>query len=264
MKKAEFISGDVTLPQGYTSYKTEKTSTSLFDDDSISTTQPLSKKRLNKTNQKEFGIASVMAKALRSSLSPGMSAICESYVSGRLTAQFRNLAKQESGKLGTRPMCPSKHGHLLNGFEFNTNSPYDEIFGAKYFVKPGSRRGQVILHFPAFVPEDTFKKPKEATNFKINARLVAISDYQFDEESKEYIPLDRLCHGKYGSYESTMLPLLKIPTEPMTAQISVENIQDITEHTGLFLVMAVSFFHYESGKFQHLSKESGMQIRRVL
>lgn len=216
-----------------------------------------------RNNQKEFGVASQMAKTLRQSLSTGMSEICETYVSGKLTAQFRNLAKLEEGQTGTRPLFLSKHGHLLNGFEFNSSAPYEKIFGAKYFIKPGSQRGQVILHFPAFVPSKTFKYPKEATNFKITARLIALSDYQYDNISEGYKPLNKDLHGKYGTYESSMLPLLKIPTEPMTGMISIDD-RIIPEGTGLFLVMAISFYNYDGGKFIHLKKGSGMQIQKVL
>lgn len=216
-----------------------------------------------RNNQKEFGIASQMAKTLRQSLSTGMSEICETYISGKLTAQFRNLAKMEEGQTGTRPLFLSKHGYLLNGFEFNSSAPYEEIFGAKYFVKPGSQRGQVILHFPSFIPTKTFKHPKEASNFKITARLIALSDYQFDHSSQGYIPLNKDLHGKYGTYESSMLPLLKTQTEPMTGMVSINN-RIIPEGTGLFLIMAVSFYKYESGKFEHLNKGSGMQIQKVL
>ena len=73
-----------------------------------------------RNNQKEFGVASMMAKVLRNSLSEGLTEICETYVSGRLTAQFRNIAKYEEGPTGTRPMYLTKHGHNLSGFEFNT------------------------------------------------------------------------------------------------------------------------------------------------
>lgn len=216
-----------------------------------------------RNNQKEFGVASMMAKALRSSLSDGMSEICESYVSSRLTAQFRNLAKMEAGETGTRPMCISKHGHIFHGFEFNPDSPYKEIFGAKYFVRKGSRQGQVIIHFPAFIPEETFKTPKEATNFKITARLVALSDYEYDTIENSYHPKNKDMHGKFGSFESAMLPLLKIPTEPMTAQVSIPFAPEIGEEMGYFLVMAVSFFKYQDGTFSHLPRQSGMQIEQV-
>jgi len=121
----------------------------------------------------------------------------------------------------------------------------------------------VILHFPAFIPEKTFKSPKGATNFKITARLIALSDYQFDQKAGGYKPVNKDLHGKFGTYESAMLPLLKIPTEPMTGMISINN-RIIPEGTGLFLVMAVSFYRMDNRKFEHLSKESGMQIQKVL
>ncbi len=215
-----------------------------------------------RNNQKEFGVASMMSKVLRDSLSSSMAEICESYVSGRLTAKFRNLATLEKGQLGTRPLYPSKHGNTLNGFEFNTSAPYEDIFGAKYFVKAGSRKGQVILHFPAFVPETTFQKPEGATNFKINARLVALSDYHYNTESKSYEALHLEHHGQFGAFESPMLPILKIATEPMTSQVSLDEVS-LPDELGLFLVMAVSFYRYENGQFHHLKKESGMRIKQV-
>lgn len=254
------------VPKGYRKYKLKGIDREIIAKKGGPTASQIKNKASYKelrNNQKEFGVASMMAKTLRQSLSSGMSEICETYVSGKLTAQFRNLAKMEEGKTGTRPLFLSKHGHLLNGFEFNTKAPYEKIFGAKYFVKSGSQRGQVILHFPAFIPEKTFKTPKGATNFKITARLIALSDYQFDHSEGGYKPLNKDLHGKFGTYESSMLPLLKIPTEPMTGMISINN-RIIPEGTGLFLVMAVSFYQMAEGKFDHLSKESAMRIQRVL
>lgn len=257
---------DLKVPKGYRKYKIKGVDKEIIAKKGGPSAQQIksqaSYKELRK-NQKEFGVASMMAKTLRKSLSRGMSEICETYVSGKLTAKFRNLAKMEEGEIGTRPLFLSKHGHLLSGFEFNPESPYDKIVGAKYYVKAGSKRGQVILHFPSFVPENTFKSPKGATNFKITARLIALSDYQYDPTIQGYLPVNKDLHGKYGTFESNMLPILKIPTEPMTGMISIEN-RIIPEGTGLFLVMAVSFYIHKKGAFEHLRKESGMQIQKVL
>jgi len=256
---------NLKLPKGYRRYKIKGVKRTIVAKKGGPTATEIKTKASYKelrNNQKEFGIASMMAKTLRQSLTSGMSEICETYVSGKLTAQFRNLAKMEEGKTGTRPLFLSKHGYLLNGFEFNSSAPYDEIFGAKYFVKPGSKRGQVILHFPAFVPSKTFKCPEGTTNFKLTARLIALSDYKYDVESG-YVPVNEELHGRYGTYESSMLPLLKIPTEPMTGMVSIDD-RIIPEGTGLFLVMAISFYKYESGIFEHLSKDSSMQIQKVL
>ena len=265
MKDSPRTQIEIEIPKGYRKYKLKGIDRDIIAKKGGPTAKQIKTKASYKelrNNQKEFGVASMMAKTLRQSLSTGMSEICETYVSGKLTAQFRNLAKMEEGKTGTRPLFLSKHGHLLSGFDFNSKAPYEKIFGAKYFVKPGSQRGQVILHFPAFIPQKTFKSPKGATNFKITARLIALSDYQFDQKAGGYKPVNKDLHGKFGTYESAMLPLLKIPTEPMTGMISIDN-RIIPEGTGLFLVMAISFYHFENGKFEHLSKESSMQIQKV-
>ncbi len=266
MKESARTPISLEIPKGYRKYKIKGVEKEIIAKKGGPTAAQIKSKESYKElrkNQKEFGVASMMAKTLRQSLSTGMSEICETYVSGKLTAQFRNLAKMEDGETGTRPLFLSKHGHLLNGFDFNSNAPYEEIFGAKYFVKPGSQRGQVILHFPAFIPQKTFRSPKKATNFKITARLIALSDYQFDHQTQGYMPLNKDLHGKFGTYESAMLPLLKIPTEPMTGMVSIDN-RIVPEGTGLFLVMALSFYEYQNGKFEHLSKSSSMQIQRVL
>lgn len=258
--------GDLeNLPKGYRAYKIKGVEHTIIARKGGPTIQDIKTKPTYqelRNNQQEFAVASMMSKVLRNSLSDSMAEICETYVSGRLTAKFKSLTKYEEGRTGTRPLCLSKHGHHLSGFEFNSTAPYEQIFGAKYFVKGGSSRGQVILHFPAFIPEKTFTKPKDATNFKINARLVALSDYKYDSTERIYRALNKDLHGKYGSYQSPMLPILKIPTEPMTAHVSIDNIK-IPDDTALFLVMAVSFYHYKEGKFIHLSKESGMSIKRV-
>jgi hypothetical protein len=253
------------VPKGYRSYKIKGIDKTIIAKKGGPTkkdieTKPTYQKLRN--NQKEFGVASNLSKVLRQSLSGCMSEICESYVSGKLTAEFRNLAKMEQGATGTRPLVLSKHGHHLNGFEFNSRAPYKKVFGAKYFVKNGSRKGQVILHFPAFIPQEVFDYPEEATNFKVNARLVALSDYSYDKRSNSYKPISEDHHGLFGSYESNMLPLLRIPTEPMTGQVSLP-LSQVQEGVGIFLVMAVSFFKYENGHFRHLPKESGMQIHEV-
>ncbi len=266
MKTLSKESVTTNVPKGYRAYKIKGVDHTIVAKKGGPSAKQIKSKRSYqelRNNQKEFGVASMMSKVLRQSLSECMSEICESYVSGKLTAEFRNLAKLEEGKTGTRPMRLSKHGHLLSGFEFNTGAPYKKIFDAKYFVKSGSRKGHVIIHFPAFIPEKAFSRPDDATNFKINARLVALSDFTFNAEEKTYQPKNEDVHGMFGSYESPMLPLLKIPTEPMTAQLSLPNPSQVKGGIGLFLVMAISFYRYEKGRFIHLAKDSGMQIHEV-
>lgn len=259
MKNVTEQSTFTNTPKRYNSFQLSQSKSSKDLDEkntqgSISITTP---------KQKEYNVASMMSKLLRQSLSERMMEICASYTSGKLTAQFLTVPRKEDGKLGTRPMRLSKHGHVLNGFEFNPEAPYNKIFDAKYFVKRGSRKGQVILHFPSFIPEKAFKKPDNATNFKIDARLVALSDYSFNPKEGVYCATNEDVHGLVGSYESQMLPLLRIPIEPMTSQVSIPTSKLNSEDVGIFLVMAVSFYRYTNGSFLHLPKQSAMQIQEV-
>ena len=136
MKSIPEAPKEVEVPKGYRKYKIKGVNHPIIARKGGPTAKQVKTKPSYKelrNNQKEFGVASQMAKTLRQSLSEGLSEICETYISGKLTAQFRNLAKMEKGKTGTRPLFLSKHGHKLNGFEFNTSAPYEKIFGAKYF-----------------------------------------------------------------------------------------------------------------------------------
>lgn len=265
MKESISAFSNLDVPKGYRSYSLKGVKHTIAarkggpTADQIKTRPTYQKLR---NNQKEFAIASMMSKTLRDSLTDNMNDVCETYVSGRLTAKFRNLAKLEEGQTGKRPLYISRHGQLLNGFEFNTSAPYDEVYQSQFHIKTGSRNGHVILHFPAFIPDEIFRKPDHATNFKIKSRLVAISDFRYDDFEETYLPLNKDIHGLFGSYETPMLPLLKIPTSPMTTQICVDH-EGSAENAAFFLIMAISFYTYKDGKFLHLPKESTMSIKKV-
>jgi len=214
-------------------------------------------------HQREFSVASAIARTLKENLTDDMSSICESYLTNKLTAQFRGLAKFEEGKAGTRPIYLTKYGKQLCGFDFNSSAPYKEIFKAKYFVKPGSRRGQVILHFPGFIPQKALQAPAEATHFKMSARLIALSDFGYHPQENSYHAISHEFHGRCASFDTGKLPLLKMPIDSITAQLCVDQ-KAVPENTSLVLVMSVSFYTYEKGRYSHLNKASTMQIEQVL
>ncbi len=216
-----------------------------------------------RNNQKEFGVASALAKCLRDSIPKDLYQISEKYVSGKLTAQFRNLTKLESGETGTRPFVLSKHSQEVAGFEFNPDSPFPKAFSDKFFIREGSHRGHAILHFPEFIPDRIFDAPEGATNFKISAHIVSLSDYYFDSEIGAYFPANPDFEGKFGFFETQMLPLLKIPVQPMTGQLSVNQGRPAPMKTGIFLIMAVRFFKYENSKFEQLNHGSCMSILKT-
>ena len=216
-----------------------------------------------RNNQREFGLASMLAKTLRDAIPSSVSRISEKYSSGKLTAQFRNLAQLEEGVTGQRPLSLSKNGGKIAGFEFNAEKPFTSNFKVKHFSKQGSHRGHLILHFPAFIPVNELNVPEEATNFKINAQLTVISDYYYDDELEGYVGHNKDYNGLSGYYETPMLPVLKIPTQSITTQLSVNNGRPVPERTGLLLILSLRFFKYQEFQFHQLDQDSSMQIVQV-
>ena len=217
---------------------------------------------LSKNSNKKRDLSTVIAnltKDLRCSFTNGMSNVCESYVSNRLKAKFRNIARIGRKEEGQSAFLFSKFGHALNGFEFNSDHPYHDIFKAKYFIKQGSNRGHLILHFPAFIPNEKLNAPKEATHFKLYNQLVALSDFEFDSETG-YRPVSKKFHGKKSEFYSQMLPILKIPVQPITSQLSVNNGMGVPDSSGLLLIMGIHFYRYHNSKFVPMPKDSALEI----
>ncbi|MCZ6693510.1 MAG: hypothetical protein O6939_06365 [Bacteroidetes bacterium] len=214
-------------------------------------------------NQKEFGVASMMAKMLRKSLPPVLSGICESYVSGKLTATFRKLAQKEKGKTGTRPLLLSKHGRLLKGFEFNSSYPFKKIFRAKFLLKQGSSRGHFIFHFPSYVPEKQLIFPQGSTHYKLVGHLIAISDFECSAQEKGYLAKAPEFNGKFTTLNSPMRLICRFPLEPATEQLSLSNGKDLSSEAGLLLIMGVHFYRYEKNKYHDLKVGNSMQIYEV-
>jgi len=252
----------VALQEVPKEYKKFNLKSTVSDALKISGKTEITKGRKTTSTVLEREVALGISKTLLSSLSPEMMEICESYHCTKLTTQFKGLAKYSDGLVGTRSIQLSKYGKKLVGFEFNTDAPYKKTFKAKYHIKQGSRKDQVIIHFPAFVPDRAFKRSKEATNFKISARLVALSDFRYNQVEEKYEPLNADLHGKFSSQDSAMLPILKMPLDPMTSQLCL-NQGFFPSNTSLFLITSVSFFVYDHGRFVHLGKEGSMQIKQV-
>ncbi|MEQ6121022.1 hypothetical protein [Reichenbachiella sp. MALMAid0571] len=202
-------------------------------------------------------VASCMSKTIKESFDAEMLDLIESYNSVQLTSAIRNSFSNDSA-LSIRDTVNN-----LPKFDFNTSSRFDKTVMTKVFVKGGSHNGYVILHVPAFVPANELTIPDEATNFKISARLISISDFTFSKEFNAYIPVNIDAHGLFGSFHTTMLPVLRMQTQPITTQICINKCKPLESGVGTVLVVAVKFYNYDQGKFVHLSDSGTMKIMKV-
>ena len=215
-------------------------------------------------NQQEFAAASNLAKALRHSLPKKMAMICEPYVSGKLTARFRNLAQLSEGAKGKRPILLSENGKTLEGFDFNSNAPFNETFPNNIMVMSGSNYGQLILHIPSFTPRQDLIAPDNASHYQLFSHLLLLSDYTYTKESKEYNPCAPEVHARNNTKENPIHPIINYPEESTTQQLSVYNGEALPTDTRLLLILGVKFYKYDNLKYIDLPSNSSMQIIKVI
>jgi len=215
-----------------------------------------------RNNQREFGVSSHLAKKIRDSLPEDIAEIGESYVSGKLTAKIRTLAKQEEGDTGFRPILPSKHGAKLSGFEFNSKYPFRKIFKAKYLIKPSSRRGHFIFHLPAYVPDKKITFPDNATHFRLINHLLAISDFACNEKN-EYQILDAENHGKNKTHYHPLKPICRVSLEPATFHLDIHSGKELKGKNAILLLLGIRFYRYEKLQYTALKEGNALQIFNV-
>ncbi len=215
-------------------------------------------------NQQEFAAASNLAKTLRHSLPKKMAKICEPYVSGKLTAKFRNLAQLSNGPKGKRPILLSANGKSLEGFDFNSNAPFKETFPTNIMVMSGSNYGQLILHIPSYIPREDLVAPETATHFQLFSHLLMLSDFTYKNELKEYNPAVPEFHARHTTRENPIHPIISYPIESTTQQLSLYQGESLPPDTTLLLILGVKFYRYDNLKYIDLPINSSMQIIKVM
>lgn len=203
-----------------------------------------------------FGIATLMSQSVFSSLDQEMKEMCESYASKKMASKINTGFKENQSRL---TFAGSKIN--LESFEFNSNNSFAQGVKTKFCLSNGAHKGHMIVHVPAFIPIEELDVPEQATNFKLSARLISISDYERKGDSFEL--LNPIQHEQVGSYETTMLPMLRIPTEPITAQLSIANRGVLKANVSTVLVIGVKFYTYKNSKFSFMSDEGMMRVIKV-
>ena len=124
------INQQIDLPQSVKFTTLDNLGISISEDhpSAQSDSQSLVSKRVDLTTT-----VSNLSRELRCSFTNGMANVCESYVSERLKAKFRDIAKNGREEAGHSSFLFSKFGKALNGFEFNSEHPFHDVFKAKYF-----------------------------------------------------------------------------------------------------------------------------------
>jgi hypothetical protein len=202
-------------------------------------------------------VANSIVKKIKDSLDSEMQAMLEPYVTTRLsTAVRKQFDSQDNLSLNTDTS-------ELVGFELGAIKKICNRFRSKCFIRKCSQKGEVIFDLPGFVPYYELNAPEEATNFKISSKLIAVSNFRYDNNLEAYSPLSEDIHGLNDGYESPMMPLIKIETQPITAKLYIDKMKTNSDKGNTVMIIAIKYYKYWEGKFQYLEKNGCMSISQI-
>lgn len=203
-------------------------------------------------NGEEFGRACVAGRLLRSSLRSLLKNCRDGTLIARLVKEIMKVihADQVSPR-GSRNVIDGE-AELLQGFEFNSNSPLSSVMLPVYTASIDRTSGTLSVTIPSFVPTDLVIAPPGSTHFRIVSAGVEIDFeskvYTMQQSATEQQPLD----------------------SAETAVIALNNSVTANSTHPLFLALGIQFYQkaggqmypFNNGAFNALSlvKVSGSQV----
>lgn len=210
-------------------------------------------------NNNEFGGSAKVSKALRTALSGVVQTMGGSNLAARLTAVFKRINSRATGVRGKRPIALTTSKELLRGLELNDKISFTSVFNAPYDVSINAERTEVSLSVPSFVSMNFVKAPAGATKFRLKLACGLVSDYSFDDSTRNYEP-DNPIQNALGT--TTSGAVTPIGNTPVTFSLSVAVPNDIEPDSDVSVVtcLGIEFYQEVSGTDYLLSQGHTMQI----
>jgi hypothetical protein len=216
-------------------------------------------------NQLEFGVASKVSKQIRDSFPKDFRELFEPYVSAKLTAKLRKVIQKGAGETGRRPFHLSQNKKRIKGFSFSGGATFEEIFKPKFFLRDGAFKGQSIIHFPSFIPENEIDYPNGATHFRVLGHAISISDQEFASSDGQYRMITPGENGKFETLKGELRPLWKMPLEPITEQLSLKSDEgEWSDSVSVLVILGIRFYKFEDLHYREMSEKAALSIYKVI
>lgn len=163
-------------------------------------------------NMNEFGGCATAGKSVRVALSQIIKQMSDPQMTGRLTAVMKkiNLEDQTEAR-GYRAILISQQSQHLLGFAFDKNISLEGVFVAPYTFTNTSACDSGTLTVPAFNPANLVNPPAGATHFRLINALACISDFEYNDNTGNYEPIDatnnELSNVAYSDYIDLFAPV---------------------------------------------------------
>lgn len=142
-------------------------------------------------NNAEFGGAANVGKAFRLAFSTTVQTMADKLFASRLTAVFREICgKDVTGIRGKRSIMISTNAVNLENLDFDDNLSFSSVFNAPFTRSNVVARNDATITVAAFMPSSFIQAPSGATHFKLVHALGVLSDYEYNDTTQGYEPVN--------------------------------------------------------------------------
>jgi hypothetical protein len=211
-------------------------------------------------NMSEFGGMAKPGVPLRQALGDYYRTIQSGRANGRFSSAISKIIKRGAGSRGQRACTISANQQFLRGFEFNKELNFSSSFGAPFTITPNPASTSFILEVPPFTPNRKLLIPAGSTHFQLMLAAVVLSDYEYDGDTQEYVPLDAAVNGLYHMVETPMLDNLLTIGAPTTLTATLPGLATLPPDTSVAIVMALVFFEEVGADYYQFETGATMKI----
>lgn len=178
-------------------------------------------------NGSEFGRAGKAGKLLRDAFRMMLVNVKDSYMAGRLQAEFVKVIKADATSVRGQRNVIDGESELLQGFEFNSNSSLKSTLYAQYLINIDRNTGTLEIGFPSFIPANMVASPLSASHFKITA-----AGAEIDFENEAFIvgtasSGEILANSTAGTASNLRIDIPGISDKPLFLAIGIEFFQQV-------------------------------------
>ncbi|MDP4267381.1 MAG: hypothetical protein Q8880_08100 [Bacteroidota bacterium] len=219
--------------------------------------------QLTRENNQEMAGCAVVGSAIKVAFSGIYQNMADSLFHSRNIAVLRKICKLANGVRGERPINISEHRELLLDKEFNKKDEFKSIFNAPIQVTISADRVTSTLTMLPCKPNDYIFVPKNATHFRLVVAAACVSDYQFNETSKVYYPVDAI-NDKLGAF--TFSDYISVKDEilaPVTINAAFLGAPVLTANSSVITAIGVIYYQQVDLTQYKYAQCNSMKIKLV-
>lgn len=227
-----------------------------------------SKERINndpafknvKSNNQEFGAASMLSKAIRTGLAANAVNFKDTYMASRLSGLCRKIIQKGRGNLGQREANLHNNPKALIGFQLNKEKPFNQIYTVIPLITYNTSNNRITILIPKSTNNNLIKRPKSATHFQLTAALSIVSNYHWKPIVNAYKPIHPKQNG-LGITQQTQPLDANIDHTQLKIQLHIPTTNPINPNTAITVWLGITYLEKQNN--QYISFKTGQSMQCI-